>query len=142
MSNVENRFKTSMESLFNGMDTFLTTKTVVGEAIHIGDTIILPLVNVTFGAAAGTFAKNQDGSNAGGGMGGKMTPAAVLVITNGTTRMISLSNNSGIDKVLDMVPDFVDKFKNKGKESAKNQAKKAMEETIIEASRIEEDNEE
>ena len=32
---------------------------VVGEAIHIGDTIILPLVEVSFGVGAGAFAGEQ-----------------------------------------------------------------------------------
>ena len=39
----DNSFHTTVESLFKGMDSFITTKTVVGDAIHIGDTIILPL---------------------------------------------------------------------------------------------------
>ena len=42
----DNSFHTTVESLFKGMDSFITTKTVVGDAIHIGDTIILPLVDV------------------------------------------------------------------------------------------------
>lgn len=29
----ENNFKSTVESLFKGMDSFITTKTVVGEAI-------------------------------------------------------------------------------------------------------------
>ena len=49
----DNSFHTTVESLFKGMDSFITTKTVVGDAIHIGDTIILPLVDVSFGVAAG-----------------------------------------------------------------------------------------
>ena len=44
----DNSFHTTVESLFKGMDSFITTKTVVGDAIHIGDTIILPLVDVSF----------------------------------------------------------------------------------------------
>jgi len=48
----DNSFHTTVESLFKGMDSFITTKTVVGDAIHIGDTIILPLVDVSFGVAA------------------------------------------------------------------------------------------
>ena len=48
-------FNETVGSLFKGMDSFLSTKTVVGEAIHIGDTIILPLVDVTFGVAAVRF---------------------------------------------------------------------------------------
>lgn len=43
----DNSFNNTVESLFKGMDSFITTKTVVGDAIHIGDTIILPLVDVS-----------------------------------------------------------------------------------------------
>lgn len=45
----ENNFKNTVESLFQGMDSVISSKTVVGDAIHIGDTIILPLVDVSFG---------------------------------------------------------------------------------------------
>ena len=41
----ENNFKDTVNSLFQGMDSFVSAKTVVGDAIHIGDTIILPLVD-------------------------------------------------------------------------------------------------
>ena len=40
----ENNFKGTVEALFHGMDAVVSSKTVVGDAIHIGDTIILPLV--------------------------------------------------------------------------------------------------
>ena len=55
----DNSFHTTVESLFKGMDSFITTKTVVGDAIHIGDTIILPLVDVSFGVAAGAFSRRR-----------------------------------------------------------------------------------
>ena len=45
----DHTFNETVESLFKGMDNFLTTKTVVGEAIHVNDTLILPLVDVSFG---------------------------------------------------------------------------------------------
>lgn len=45
----ENNFAGVIDSLMKGMSTVLSTKTVVGEATKIGDTIILPLVDVTFG---------------------------------------------------------------------------------------------
>lgn len=48
------------------MDSFITTKTVVGDAIHIGDTIILPLVDVSFGVAAGAFSAEKKNNGAGG----------------------------------------------------------------------------
>ena len=103
---------TTVESLFKGMDSFITTKTVVGDAIHIGDTIILPLVDVSFGVAAGAFSQEKK-NNGAGGMGGKIMPSAVLVIQNGTTKLVNIKNQDGITKILDMVPDFVNKFTSK-----------------------------
>ena len=67
----ENNFQSTVESLFKGMDSFITTKTVVGEAITVGDTIILPLVDVSFGVGAGAFSEEKK-NNGGGGMGGKI----------------------------------------------------------------------
>ena len=108
----DNSFHTTVESLFKGMDRFITTKTVVGDAIHIGDTIILPLVDVSFGVAAGAFSQEKK-NNGAGGMGGKIMPSAVLVIQNGTTKLVNIKNQDGITKILDMVPDFVNKFTSK-----------------------------
>ena len=108
----DNSFHTKVESLFKGMDSFITTKTVVGDAIHIGDTIILPLVDVSFGVAAGAFSQEKK-NNGAGGMGGKIMPSAVLVIQNGTTKLVNIKNQDGITKILDMVPDFVNKFTSK-----------------------------
>lgn len=55
----ENNFKATVDSLFKGMDSFITAKTVVGEAITVGDTIILPLIDVTFGVGAGAFSQDK-----------------------------------------------------------------------------------
>ena len=105
----ENNFKETVSSLFKGMDSFVSAKTVVGDAIHVGDTIILPLVDVSFGVGAGAFAGEKK-NNGGGGLAGKMTPCAVLVIQNGTIKLVNVKNQDGLTKVLDMVPDFVNKF--------------------------------
>ena len=84
-------------------------RAVVGDAIHIGDTILLPLVDVSFGVAAGAFSQEKK-NNGAGGMGGKIQPSAVLVIQNGTTKLVNVKKQDGITKILDMVPDFVNKF--------------------------------
>ena len=115
----DNSFHTTVESLFQGMDSFITPNTVVGAAIHIGDTIILPLVDVSFGVAAGAFSQEKK-NNGAGGMGGKIMPSAVLVIQNGTTKLVNIKNQDGITKVLDMVPDFVNKFTSKNDASSEN----------------------
>mgnify|MGYP002591602359 FL=1 len=112
----DNSFNNTVESLFKGMDSFITTKTVVGDAVHIGDTIILPLVDVSFGVAAGAFSQEKK-NNGAGGMGGKINPSAVRVIQNGVTKLVNIKNQDSMTKILDMVPDFVNKFTSgKGKD--------------------------
>lgn len=50
----DNSFNANVGSLFQGMEGFITGKTVVGDAVKFDDgTIILPLVDVSFGVAAG-----------------------------------------------------------------------------------------
>lgn len=123
----ENDFKGTVESLFRGMEGFITGKTVVGEAMRFDDgTIILPLVDVSFGVAAGAFSEKEKKDNGAGGMGGKIQPSAILVIRDGETKLVNVKNQDGLTKVLDMVPDFVDKFtspKEKGQEKEKDKEK-------------------
>lgn len=107
--NHNNHFGLTVEALFKGMDNFVTTKTVVGDAVKIDDAIILPLVDVTCGMAAGSFAENSK-KRGGGGMSAKMSPSAILVIQNGSTRLVNIKNQNTVNKMLDMVPDLVNKF--------------------------------
>jgi uncharacterized spore protein YtfJ len=105
----ENSFGSVMSSLLKGVDSVLTAKTVVGEATTIGDTIILPLVDVSFGLAAG--AGNEDKKAKGcGGVGGKLSPSAVLVIRDGHTKLVNIKQQDSVTKILDLVPDLVDRF--------------------------------
>ena len=104
-------FSDNVEALFKGLDGFLTTKTVVGEPIKIGDSTMIPLVDISFGLAAGAYAGNSK-NNGGGGMGAKASPTAVLMIDkDGTTRLVSLKNQDAVAKILDMAPDIVTKIK-------------------------------
>ena len=111
-----NNFQTTVESLFKGMDSFLTTKTVIGEPVHIGDNILLPLADVSFGIAAGAFS-GKEKNNGAGGMGAKITPSAILVINKNGTRMVSVKNQDVVTKILDMIPDIAARFTKKGDEN-------------------------
>ena len=126
-------FNSTVESLFHGMAGFLSSKTIVGEPIKAGDTLILPLMEVSFGMAAGAFHREHKES-ASGGMGGKMTPTAVLVIKDGTVRVITVNSNDPVSKIIDLAPDIINKISghfssdpdvddsiNKMKEDAKNE---------------------
>ena len=125
----KNDFNQTVGTLFKGMDAFLSTKTVVGEPIRVSDdTTIIPLVDVNFGVGAGAMGNAKGTNNAGGGMGGKLSPSAVLVIQNGQIRMMPIAEESTLSKVLDMIPGVsakVQEFLGK-----KNKDKEAVEETV------------
>lgn len=106
---VENDFNGLIDSLMEGMDGFLSTKTVVGEPTKVGDTIIIPLVDVSFGVGAGAVLNNNKNGGAGA-LSGKMTPSAVLVISNGHTRLVNIKNQDSITKLIDLVPDVLDRI--------------------------------
>ena len=108
----DNNFKTNIESLLNGMEGFLNTKTVVGEAMTVGDNILLPLADVSFGVGAGAF-EGKEKNRGGGGMGAKITPSAVLVINETGTRVISVKSPGTVAKLVEMAPDIINKFKHR-----------------------------
>ena len=112
MADSNNNFKSTVEALFKGRDAVVSSKTVVGDAIHINDTIILPLVDVSFGIGAGSSSADKKEKGMGG-IGGKMSPSAVIVIQGGKTKLVNVKNQDTITKILDMVPDVVDRFTGK-----------------------------
>ena len=103
------RVEDFLDKLMNGMSSFLSTKTMVGEPVRFGDTIILPLVDVSFGMGAGTGNEEKKTSGAGG-IGGKMTPSAVLIISRGGTKLVNIKHQDSVTKILDMVPDLINRF--------------------------------
>ena len=99
----DNQFNQTVESLFKGMDSFITTKTVVGDAITLND------------------AFNQDHkSNGAGGLGGKIQPSAVLVIKDGNIKLVNVKNQDMMTKILDLAPDVLNKFTSKSKNEAED----------------------
>ena len=120
----EKKFNETTRALFEGMEQFVTTKTVVGDAIRVDEqTIILPLIDVSCGMAAGAFSSTAKDGEAGG-LSAKMSPTALLVVQNGITRLISIKNQDAVSKVVDMVPDLVNRFtgKNQITEDAEKKA--------------------
>lgn len=119
-----NNFNSTVAALFQGLDGVVSSKTVVGDAIHVGnDTIILPLIDVSFGMGAGALSGEKQEKGAGG-LGGKMTPSAVLVIQNGKTKLVNIKNQDTMTKILDLIPELVDRFENR-------KDKKVTEEDVV-----------
>jgi len=128
-------FNESVNVLFDKVEDLVSTKTVVGEAIVIGDITLLPMIEVTVGAGAGA----KDNVNAAGGVGARITPSAVLVIQNGSVQTINLKNQDAVSKLIDMAPGVVNKlnfgsiFSNRDKDETKDADVSFEEEVIVEA---------
>ena len=120
-------FDTTVGALFRGMEEFVTSKTVIGEPVKVGDTTILPLIDVSFGVMASARNESQR-SNGGGGMGGKMSPTALLVIKDGSTRLVNIKNEDSISKLIDMAPDLINRFMPGKKKQDSPQEQAAMDE--------------
>ena len=103
--------KENIEALCNRLEEFITTKTVVGEAIHLDGVTLVPLVDVSFGLGVGGSEEDQKKAASGaGGMGAKITPSAVLVIIGSTVQLIHIKNQDAVSKLIDMAPGIVDKL--------------------------------
>lgn len=123
------------KELFKEFKDLITTETVVGEPVYLGDTVIVPFVEIYFGFGSGT-SKSSNG-NQGFGGGGKVVPTAVLIIHGERVEIFSVKNASPgntVDRIINLVPDLISKFKKKKdkkdkvREAALEEAQKAMRE--------------
>lgn len=104
----------NVEALLKNMDGYLNSKTVVGDPMKVGDNIIVPLSEISFGVGAGEFGNSKTENRGGGGMGGKITPTALLVVGPSGTKLISVKGSDTLSKLMDMVPDVLNKITDGG----------------------------
>lgn len=101
MDNVETLLTTTMKEI----EHILSTKTVVGEIITIGDTKIIPLINLGFGfGAGGGSGKGKmpgsddcgegEGGGAGTGGGGGVKPVAMIIVDQNGVRVESVKGSA------------------------------------------------
>lgn len=107
-------FTTTVSSLFKGMDAYLSTKTVVGEPMNVGNNILIPLADVSFGVAAGAFSGNGKERGAGG-LGAKVSPTAFLIVNDNGVRIVGIKNQDTFSKLFDLIPEVVNRFTKKNK---------------------------
>ncbi len=100
-------------NVLGNLQGILNTKSVVGEPTKFGDTIIIPIVDISFGLGAGSSIKNidnKDQASGGGGGSAKVSPVAILVINNGNVQLVNVRESDGINKLIDMAPGILSKF--------------------------------
>ena len=124
----DNKLLNTVETLFKGMDGFISTKTVVGDPIEAGGAVIIPLVDVSCGMGAGAF---SNGNKEVGAMSAKMSPVAILIIQNGITKLVNVKNQDILAKIIDMIPELINNFaaKDKISDEVENLAKEMAEES-------------
>ena len=123
----------NLEILMNKIEDFVSSKTVVGEAVKIGEVTLVPLVDVSVGVGAGG-AENGAG---GGALGAKITPSAVLAISNGSVQLVNIKNQDAVSKLIHMAPGIAAKL-NFGSGFGKKDSKDTEEvkETVFEEKTI------
>ena len=106
----------NISQMFEQLENFVSTKTVVGEPIHAGETTLIPLVDVSFGMAGGSTGADGTGEKPKkeekslSGIGAKIKPSAVLVITNGNVQLVNIKHQDSVNKLIDMIPSITSKF--------------------------------
>lgn len=109
--------KQNIDTLFERLEKFFRTETVVGEPINVGEVILVPIIEVGFGLGTGgghgKDGKGSDGDGAGAGVGAKISPNSILVIKDGEVSAIPLKDKGSLNKILEMVPDIVSKVHSK-----------------------------
>ena len=108
-----------INEVFAGLENFVRSDTIVGDPIKVDDVTIIPLIEVSCGMAVGNFKKESGNDSGAGGMGAKMTPCALLIVQNGSTRLMTLKNQDAVTKAMDMIPDVFNRVAGKYKVSPK-----------------------
>lgn len=123
------------KEVFKDFKDMITTESVVGKPLQMGDATIVPFVDISFGFGSGEH--GNAGKTTGGAGGAKVTPTAVLIMKGERIELFSIKNASGdntIDKILNMVPEVVSHFTKKRekreevREAALTEAQQAMKE--------------
>ena len=105
----------NISMLFEKLESFIKTKTVVGEPLKVGETTIIPFIDISFGlgtgGGVGTDDKGSKGNGGGAGTGARIAPLAVLVIKGDQVELLPVKKAGNLQKLIDMVPDIVEKVK-------------------------------
>ncbi len=104
---MESNVSKNLKELFVAMQEFLAKKTVVGEPITIGNIIIVPLLDISFGIGGGSEQKKDQKEAVGGGMGGSITPNSLLILKDGQPQIVNIKNQENVGKVIDMIPGII-----------------------------------
>jgi len=111
-----------MESIKEMVDV----NTIVGDAVETQDgSVIIPVSRVCFGFAAGgsefdvKVSKDNDKNEktklpfgGGSGAGVSVQPMAFMVVGQGQIRLLSINQNTTVERIIDIAPQIIDQITN------------------------------
>ena len=107
-----------IDKLFDELDKYLKTETVIGEPIQAGEVTLIPIISASFGIGGGMGVSSKDKNKEGGGLGCRITPTAILVVKKEDVELVNLEGKGSLEKLVEMVPGIMEKIKDhKKKES-------------------------
>lgn len=112
----------TMEAMLQTLERNLSTKSIMGEPIVIGEVTLIPVMDLMFGygggAGEGKDEKSQGGSGSGGGAGARLTPRAMVVIKGGEVQVVPMSKGGAMEKIVEAIPGLVQKLGAKKEQKA------------------------
>lgn len=119
---IQGLMKTAMESLKGMVDV----NTVIGDPVETQDgSVIVPVSRVAFGFAAGggeyatqpgpAPANGEFPFGGGSGAGVSVQPVGFLVVGHNQIRMLPVSGDQPIDRIIDLAPQIIDKIRSMNK---------------------------
>ncbi len=103
-----------LESTASRLEKFLTTKTVVGEPIVIGNVTLLPVqvASFGFGSGGGEGKGEKDAGTAGGAGGGaSLRPIAIVAVVNDDVQVFTLGKKDTLGQLANLIPDYISKIR-------------------------------
>ena len=75
----------NINSLFEKLESFLQSKTVVGEPLNVGETTIIPFIDISFGLGTGGGSGTDEK-----GIGGTLSFSLKLLLNHGDVVVIKV----------------------------------------------------
>ena len=82
-------------ALGQSIERLISSKTVIGDPIIIGEITLVPVVNVVFGVGSGGSAFAT---------GARVSPQALIVVRLGQVEVYPLSAGNPVERILDRLP--------------------------------------
>ncbi len=113
---IENLMTAAMENIRGMVDV----NTIVGKPVEtVEGYVIIPVSRVSFGFAAGggEYRENSKQDNpfpfaGGSGAGVSLWPVAFLIVGGGQVRLLPVTSNNALEKLVNIAPEIIQQLKN------------------------------